>query len=154
MGLGPQNAAYYTCKRDDRQTYSCIQCNNFSFCNDCWSQWVLHSPGTVGHDGRPHEKANAQIVQRLRQILDPKRNEHDQEKELQNDDDTTWFGVERGSSNQAILQDHGRFITLIAESHKPELGNRYPQLVSLIGQTGAGKSTLIKMPIIARYNLE
>ncbi|KAI0913516.1 hypothetical protein F4823DRAFT_558846 [Ustulina deusta] len=102
-------------------------------------------------------------LQRLRQILDPKRNDHDHEKELQHNDDTTWFGVERDSSNQAIFQDHGRFTTLMTESHTSELGNRYPQLVSSIGQTekdtdsiswsfllmyaGAEKSTLIKMLI-------
>ncbi|KAI1736759.1 FabD/lysophospholipase-like protein [Xylaria scruposa] len=147
MAPSSQNAACHTCLRNDWQTYSCIQCNNLSFCNDCWSQWILHRPGTVGYDDRPHEKANAQVVQRLRQILDPKRNEHDHEKELQHDDDTTWFGVERDSSNQAIFRDHGRFTTLMTESHTPELGNRYPQLVSFIGQTGAGKSTLIKMLI-------
>ncbi|KAI3338352.1 hypothetical protein F4824DRAFT_499199 [Ustulina deusta] len=83
-------------------------------------------------------------LQRLRQILDPKRNDHDHEKELQHNDDTTWFGVERDSSNQAIFQDHSRFTTLMTESHTSELGNRYPQLVSSIG---AEKSTLIKMLI-------
>ncbi|KAI1161870.1 FabD/lysophospholipase-like protein [Nemania serpens] len=97
----------------------------------------------VGYDDRPHEKANAQVVQRLRQILDPKRNEHDHDKELQNDDDTTWFGVARDSSNQAIFQDHGRFTTLMTESHMPELGNRYPQLVSFIGQTGKYIDTIL-----------
>ncbi|KAI3316635.1 FabD/lysophospholipase-like protein [Xylariaceae sp. AK1471] len=142
-----QSAACHTCKCDNKQTYSCIQCNNLSFCSDCWSRWVLHQPGAVGYDGRPHEKANAQVVQRLRQILDPTRNENDHENELQLDDDTTWFGVGRDSSNQAIFQDYGRFATLMSESQTPELGNRYPQLVSFIGQTGAGKSTLIKMLI-------
>ncbi|KAI0517620.1 FabD/lysophospholipase-like protein [Xylaria bambusicola] len=144
---GSQNTACYSCHHHDRQTYSCIQCNNLSFCNDCWSKWVLHQPGAVGYDDRPHEKADVQVVQRLRQILDPKRTESDHEKDLQNDDDTTWFGVERDSSNQAIFQDHGRFTTLMTDSHSSELGNRYPQLVSFIGQTGAGKSTLIKMLI-------
>ncbi|KAI1198616.1 hypothetical protein F5X97DRAFT_342514 [Nemania serpens] len=112
MVPGSQNAACHSCQRNDRQMYSCIQCSNLSFCNDCWSKWVLHLPGAVGYDDRPHEKANAQVVQRLRQILDPKRNEQDHDKELQNDDDTTWFGVARDSSNQAIFQDHGRFTTL------------------------------------------
>ncbi|KAI1362066.1 FabD/lysophospholipase-like protein [Xylaria arbuscula] len=147
MVSGSQITACHSCRRDDGQTYSCIQCNNLSFCNDCWSQWVLHLPGAVGYDDRPHEKANAQVVQRLRQILDPKRTERDHETDLQHDDDTTWFGVERDSSNQAIFQDHGRFTTLMTESHSSELGNRYPQLVSFIGQTGAGKSTLIKILI-------
>ncbi|KAI0888236.1 uncharacterized protein GGS22DRAFT_95044 [Annulohypoxylon maeteangense] len=147
MNTGPPSNACFTCKSTGKQTYSCIQCNNLSFCNDCWSQWVLHLPGAVGYDNRPHEKANAQVVQRLRQILEPSKNENDHEQELQSDDDTTWFGVGRDSANQPVFQDHGRFANLMSESQTQDLGNRYPQLVSFIGQTGAGKSTLIKMLI-------
>ncbi|KAK3687188.1 hypothetical protein B0T22DRAFT_509731 [Podospora appendiculata] len=67
------------------------------------------------------------------------------ENELQNDDDTTWFGVERDASHQLIFQDYGRFAALMSESQTQELGARYPQLVSFIGQTETGTSTPIKM---------
>ncbi|KAI1452785.1 hypothetical protein F4805DRAFT_462423 [Annulohypoxylon moriforme] len=147
MNTGAQSNVCFTCKSTNKQTYSCIQCNNLSFCDDCWSRWVLHLPGAVGYDNRPHEKAIAQVVQRLRQILEPSRNENDHEQELQNDDDTTWFGVGRDSADQPVFQDHGRFANLMSDSQTKDLGNRYPQLVSFIGQTGAGKSTLIKMLI-------
>jgi hypothetical protein len=132
----------HTCKATDKITYSCIQCNNLSFCNECWSLWILHVDGAVGWDGRPHEKSNAEVVQRLRQILEPTRTENDHEHELQNDDDTTWFGVGRDSNNQSVFQDYGRFATLMSESQTPELGSRYPQLVSFIGQTGMFRSTI------------
>lgn len=129
-------AACHTCHSSSKITFSCIQCNNLSFCEGCWGLWILHAPGAVGWDGNPHEKSNAEIVQRLRQILEPTRTETDHNNELQLDDDTTWFGVGRDSSNQPILQDYGRFATLMSESQTPELGNRFPQLVSFIGQTG------------------
>ncbi|KAI1208514.1 uncharacterized protein F4807DRAFT_452194 [Annulohypoxylon truncatum] len=147
MNTGAQSNACFICKISNKRTYSCIQCNNLSFCNDCWSQWVLHLPGTVGYDNRPHEKAIAQVVQRLRQILEPSRNEIEHEQELLSDDDTTWFGVGRDSAGRPVFQDHGRFANLMSESQTQDPGNRYPQLVSFIGQTGAGKSTLIKMLI-------
>ncbi|KAI1446662.1 FabD/lysophospholipase-like protein [Annulohypoxylon stygium] len=147
MDVKNQSAACFTCKSANKKLYSCIQCNNFSFCNDCWSKWPLHVPGSVGFDGRPHEKAIAKVVETLRSILEPSRNDHQHDEDLLNDDDTTWFGVGRGSADQPVFQDHGRFANLMSESQTEDVGSRYPRLVSFIGQTGAGKSTLIKMLI-------
>jgi len=125
-----------TCKATDKTTFSCIQCNNLSFCDECWSKWILHADGAVGWDSRPHEKSNPQVVQRLRQILEPSRTEGEHENELLGDEDTTWFGVGRDSTNQPVFQDHGRFATLMSESQTRDVGQRWPQLVSFIGQTG------------------
>jgi energy-coupling factor transporter ATP-binding protein EcfA2 len=63
------------------------------------------------------------------------------------DKDTTWFGIARDSNKQPIFQDYGRYATIIANSTTGEFKVRYPQLISIIGQTGAGKSTLVKMLI-------
>ncbi|KAJ4391044.1 hypothetical protein N0V93_004658 [Gnomoniopsis smithogilvyi] len=139
------------CQSESKTVYSCIQCNNLAFCNDCWSKWVLHQDGAVGYDGRPHEQSDPTVVRVLRQILEPVRSDADIDLEHQVDEDTTWFGVSRDSSNQPMLHDYGRFATLVSESQTQEPGNRYPQLVSFIGQTGAGKSTIIKM-LIERLN--
>lgn len=125
-----------TCGATGKKLFSCIQCNNYSFCDDCWSTWVLHAPGAVGWDGRPHEKSNAAVVQRLRQILEPSRTDIEHESELQSDDDTTWFGIGRDALGQPIFEDHGRFASLMSESQTPDLDTRHPQLVSFIGQTG------------------
>jgi hypothetical protein len=138
MAPDSSRAPCQTCKSTDKITFSCIQCNNLSFCDECWSKWILHADGAVGWDSRPHEKSNPQVVQRLRQILEPSRTETDHETELITDEDTTWFGVGRDASNQPIFQDHGRFATLMSESQTPDVGERWPQLVSFIGQTGKG----------------
>lgn len=63
------------------------------------------------------------------------------------DKDTTWFGMVRNNQNSPVFQDYGRYSSIMADSNSGEFKNRYPQLVSFIGQTGAGKSTLIKMLI-------
>ncbi|KAI0124847.1 hypothetical protein BJ170DRAFT_478611 [Xylariales sp. AK1849] len=136
-----------TCHTTAEQTFSCIQCNNFAFCNTHWSEWILHQEGAVGWDGRQHEKSDPGVVQRLRQILEPTKSEVEHDKDIQMDDRTTWFGVGRDSSNRPIFEDYGRFATIMTESQSAEMGHRYPQLVSFIGQTGAGKSTVIKMLI-------
>ncbi|KAH7147389.1 hypothetical protein DER46DRAFT_670987 [Fusarium sp. MPI-SDFR-AT-0072] len=63
------------------------------------------------------------------------------------DDDTIWFGVVRDPSQQQAFQDYGRFAALMIEGQKEQSEDHFPQLVSFIGQTGAGKSTLIKILI-------
>ena len=46
-----------------------------------------------------------------------------------------------------MLCEFGRFSNILADARSYTTGYRYPQLVSFIGQTGAGKSTLVKMLI-------
>lgn len=59
---------------------------------------------------------------------------------------TKWFGVSRDLTGRPSFEDYGRYATLMSSISPIEsLGNRYPQLVSFIGVTNAGKSTLIKM---------
>lgn len=124
------------CGCQDKQTFTCVQCNNDSFCDSCWGKERPHRPGAVGIDGLPHEKTNRQVVERLRQILDPTRTSEQQQGLHKNDEDTTWFGIARDSANLPIFQDYGRYATIMAESRTPEVNVRYPQLISFIGQTG------------------
>ncbi|CAN9422509.1 unnamed protein product [Alternaria alternata] len=62
------------------------------------------------------------------------------------DRNTTWFGIDRFQDDGPFLQDFDTFKQLIKNSPNPDQ-IRYPQLVSFIGETSAGKSTLIKMLI-------
>ncbi|KAI1108792.1 FabD/lysophospholipase-like protein [Nemania sp. NC0429] len=148
----PRSLPCQTCATVAESTFTCIQCNNLSFCDACWSKWVLHLPGAVGWNGKPHEKADPLVVDRLRQILEPTRTEEEHAAELLEDQDTTWFGYGRDASNHPQLNDYGRFAAIMAETHTEDAGERYPQLASFIGETGAGKSTLIKL-LIDRQDL-
>ncbi|KAI0552170.1 hypothetical protein F4679DRAFT_571841 [Xylaria curta] len=142
----PQSLPCHVCTAT-KKTFTCIQCNNLAFCDACWCKWVLHYPGTVGWNGKPHERADPLVVNRLRQILEPTRTEEEHEAELLEDQDTTWFGYGRDAPNVPQLYDYGRFSAILAETRTEEAGERYPQLASFIGETGAGKSTLIKLLI-------
>jgi predicted RNA-binding Zn-ribbon protein involved in translation (DUF1610 family) len=124
------------CQRSGLKTYTCIQCNNDLFCNDCWARERAHRPGAVGFDGKPHEKTDREVVERLRQILEPKRTTEEQEELHRNDEDTTWFGIARDSSGLPVFQDYERYATIMEQSRSAEGTVRYPQLVSFIGQTG------------------
>ncbi|EWY81854.1 hypothetical protein FOYG_16063 [Fusarium oxysporum NRRL 32931] len=145
----PNQPSYKPCHQchANTKTFICIQCNNLTFCDICWSTWVLHADGATGWGGRPHEKSDPHVITRLRGILEPNTSDADHEKSLELDDDTTWFGVVRDPSQQQVFQDYGRFAALMSESQSEESEDRFPQLVSFIGQTGAGKSTLIKILI-------
>ncbi|OTA77343.1 hypothetical protein M434DRAFT_402358 [Hypoxylon sp. CO27-5] len=134
-----------TCSTASVKIFTCIQCNSLAFCDPCWSKWVLHLPGAVGWGGKPHEKADLVVIQRLRQIFEPLRTGTDHEVELARDRETTWFGFGRDSSGHPIFQDYGRLAAIMSESHVVGTTDRYPQLVSFIGEAGAGKSTLIKL---------
>lgn len=136
-----------TCGTNAEKTFTCIQCNNLAFCEACWPKWVLHTPGAVGWNGKPHEKADPLVVHRLRQILEPTRTEAEHESELIEDRDTTWFGFGRDASGHPLFHDFGRFAAIMSETVTDETAERYPQLATFIGETGVGKSTLIKLLI-------
>ncbi|OTB11271.1 hypothetical protein K445DRAFT_359609 [Daldinia sp. EC12] len=136
-----------TCGTNAEKTFTCIQCNNFAFCDACWPKWFLHTPGAVGWNGKPHEKADPLVVHRLRQILEPTRTEAEHESELLEDRDTTWFGFGRDAFGHPLFHDYGRFAAIMSETVTDETVERYPQLTTFIGETGAGKSTLIKLLI-------
>lgn len=126
----------HLCKHQ-KKTSICTQCNKLAFCDDCWPTWVLHSEGSTGWGNRPHEKEDPEVVTQLRRILEPApSSESQQAQEFEADDETTWFGVVRDSSDNEIIQDHGRFVALMTESHGYYSGERHPQLVSFVGQTG------------------
>ncbi|KAF2096172.1 FabD/lysophospholipase-like protein [Rhizodiscina lignyota] len=117
----------------------------------CWKTQVLHRPGKQPK-GIPHEQALPEVVDRLKATFNPPSDEVTQERLHLEDEETTWFGIARDSANHPIFQDYGRYATLFANSAFEENAVRFPRLVSFIGQTGAGKSTLVKMLIERKTN--
>jgi energy-coupling factor transporter ATP-binding protein EcfA2 len=140
---------YEICAVCDEQydsTFFCVNCDD-SFCDSCWDSERSHRPGKKGPDGLPHEKALRGVVNRLQQAFSPP-NDHAALRQIHmEDDDTTWFGIARDENNVPFFEDIGRYASLMADSNTKEHEARYPQFVSVIGQTGAGKSTLVKMLI-------
>ncbi len=151
------------------KTWVCVQCNNEAFCDTCWGLERPHRPGAVGHDLRPHEKVDEEVVARLKRIFGTSRSEQEQELLHESDINTTWFGVTRGANPaQPVLYSSSRLQDIIARGQTGEFPERFPHLVSFVGQTGedpasphlapcfimltlsatgAGKSTVIKMLI-------
>ncbi|KAI0544412.1 hypothetical protein F4679DRAFT_576867 [Xylaria curta] len=129
------------------ETFACDRCNDLPFCDACWGKWVLHLPNAVGRSDNPHEKVDSGLLERLRHVLEPIRTEAEHQFELERDRESTWFGFDRDSSGHPAFVDHGRLAAIMTESLAGKVVERFPQLVSFIGETGAGKSTLIKLLI-------
>ncbi|KAK3722026.1 hypothetical protein LTR37_002842 [Vermiconidia calcicola] len=114
--------------------------------SDCWPLQGPHKPKKKGRDGVPHEKTDPYVVRKLKVILHPTKKPNEIQKLHEEDESTKWFGVARDLTGRPNLEDYGRYASLMAAISPIESqGNRYPQLVSFIGVTNAGKSTLIKM---------
>jgi hypothetical protein len=94
----------------------------------------------VGTDGVPHERADRNAVRRLQEILAPPPNPQEQHRE---DENSKWFGVDGDEAGRPIFQDYGLYAALVS-GMSPDVGTLYPSLVSFVGQTGSGKSTLVK----------
>ena len=127
----------FDCTSNDQVPRSlCLSCGS-TYCDNCWDKQGPHRPGKVGVDGLPHEKTKKPIYDRLKTIFEPPEDSNELSRLHIEDEDTTWFGVEKDSGGRPMFQDYGRYAALMAETKQPSSGVRYPQLVSFIGQTGS-----------------
>jgi predicted acylesterase/phospholipase RssA len=124
----------------------CYPCST-SYCDACWSRQRSHRQARHQTSaGIPHEKTDPAIAKQIEETLEADRDDEQQALLHIADEDTSWFGAGKDDQDTPIFQDYGRFANLMAErvarnrTRKP----RYPGLVSFVGETGAGKSTLIR----------
>nr|POE62816.1 calcium-independent phospholipase a2-gamma [Quercus suber] len=133
------------CNGPQPPVWHCVDCDS-SYCSDCWALQGPHKRNKKGRDGVPHEKTNPVVVRRLKSILNPTRKADEIQRMHEEDGATKWFGVARDLTGRPNFEDYGRYASLLSSISPIEsMTNRYPQLVSFIGVTNAGKSTLIKL---------
>ncbi|OCK84171.1 hypothetical protein K432DRAFT_289452 [Lepidopterella palustris CBS 459.81] len=132
-------------------------------CTICWDRQIAHKKERFAPGKIPHEKTGYWIAKKVQAALSPPKDETVYQKLCLDDQSTAWFGVRRDIDEGPLMfQDHGRYAGLVASTNSerfdarmsshaasdPALGDvRTPSLVSLVGQTGAGKSTLVKLLI-------
>ncbi|KAF5003652.1 hypothetical protein FDECE_9823 [Fusarium decemcellulare] len=116
-----------------RKAWKCVQCGS-SFCDECWPKERPHWPGKVGIDGRSHEKVDEEVINRLSQIFSQPPSEEQTERHRR-DVNTTWFGVIK-EANQSYLHYSNRLVDILRDSQMGQHSERFPQLVSFVGQTG------------------
>ncbi|KAI0003957.1 hypothetical protein F4779DRAFT_621638 [Xylariaceae sp. FL0662B] len=142
------------CEETKRDIWFCNVCT-IAYCEQCWDVQVVHKKSL---QGIPHEKTNADIAAKVSAVLSPPVDDCAREQLYRDDAPTAWFGVDRPDDlSPPMFQDYGRFTELMAATdpvrNNPSLweevdrDRRTPSLVSFVGQTGAGKSTLVKLLI-------
>ncbi|KAK3291970.1 uncharacterized protein B0H64DRAFT_468830 [Chaetomium fimeti] len=138
------------CQRHDVDVWYCHGCKSY-YCDDCWEKQTLHFRK---RNPSEHVKVDPELEAKIRDVLEPSGDQ----RELHRDDEkSSWFGVHRFLTPGKVpaLLDYGRLGDLI-RLNAPEDCNEYtckrddrtPSLVSFVGETGAGKSTLIRFLII------
>ncbi|KAK9417273.1 putative PNPLA domain-containing protein [Seiridium unicorne] len=145
------------CNEFKKEIWYCNVCET-SYCDNCWGSQFIHNKP---RGGIRHEKTNVEIAEKVHGVLSPPTDNWVREQLYRADEVTSWFGIARPDDNAPLVfQDYGRFADLMATidpvRHHPsfmerwaEIGRdrRTPSLVSYVGQTGAGKSTLVKLLI-------
>jgi ribosome biogenesis GTPase A len=111
------------------------------YCDSCYEAQRIHSKQTERH--RTHERTDlevARFVLRLFNTYVPRIEDRQQQHE--DAYPSKWFGVHLETPTKPSLHVFGALATLLKESQLPPF-QHYPSLVSFVGDTGAGKSTLI-----------
>ncbi|KAK1756460.1 acyl transferase/acyl hydrolase/lysophospholipase [Echria macrotheca] len=147
------NQAECSCCENTSQTglWFCGVCK-LAFCDDCWDVQATHKAKSKALVPTPHEKTPLDIAEKVGKVLAPTEDVQQREELHRKDEDTAWFGIERrNDSSPLLLQDYGRLNDFLNkwELNKdlPTSGSRIPSLVSFVGETGAGKSSLVKLLI-------
>ncbi len=140
------------------------------YCEGCWEMQAPHRMKSKHPASTPHEQTPLDIADKVGNVLAPTEDVRQREELHREDEDTAWFGIsflcycaanvqvvqltvaagiERlNDSSQLLLQDYGRLNDFLDEwKARKYSGPRTPSLVSFVGQTGAGKSSLVKLLI-------
>jgi hypothetical protein len=111
-------------------------------CDECWGRQAAHGPGRKQQTRGNHEQTELGLRDIINWILRP-NNEGDTDGRHAMDYITKWFGVtiQPGDEGDVSLQTTPRYRELSVGGGVEQ--NQYPALISFVGETGAGKSTLI-----------
>lgn len=133
-------------KERNMQLHFCWPCNAV-FCDSCWPGERAHRQRAQMPGGVPHEKIDPSVAKKIQNALEAGLTDKEQAVLHVKDEDTTWFGAWKDEQDDVVFQDYGRYANLMAENSAKHRKVRYPALVSFVGRTGAGKSTLIRLLI-------
>lgn len=150
------------CGRGGSDISFCNVCK-MSFCDRCWNRQAPHRRNRAGPGNIPHEKTSHSVAEKVNRAFEPPTDDPTREQLYRDDEVTAWMGIDRpDDGSKPLLQDYGRYGDLMTNTEKANSGSfsatlphagqgwhdtRTPHLISFVGQTGAGKSTLIKLVI-------
>ncbi|KAF8540174.1 hypothetical protein BDD12DRAFT_980545 [Trichophaea hybrida] len=127
---------------DTKEGLSWCHICDVTVCNDCWGRQAAHGSGRKQQTRGNHEQTELGLRDIINWILRP-NNDKDTDGRHAMDYITKWFGVsiQPGDEGDVSLQTTPRYRELSVGGGVTQ--NQYPALISFVGETGAGKSTLI-----------
>ncbi|OAL40290.1 hypothetical protein AYO20_00026 [Fonsecaea nubica] len=118
---------------------------NGDVCADCERPNAAHKAKTTNLGNRAHMKEDRATILMIRSILEPPMDPQEIRTLHDKDQDSRWFGVVKSSDGRkSEFYDFGRYGQMMLDSRPLGGAARYPKLVSFIGDTYAGKSTIVK----------
>jgi hypothetical protein len=112
------------------------------FCESCWDKERAHRPRKNSTVAAIHQKTNVRIARLVDSILHPRADIENSKKRHRENRATKWIGVSNDEHGTPTMKDFRRFEDLAFDQENPS-GEQFPSLVTFVGSTGAGKSTLI-----------
>lgn len=112
------------------------------YCDTCYESQVVHDPENP-QEGIYHERTDLNLAELILMILSPKNDSYEQQSLHSKNISSKWFGVMNDDiSGKPHFHDFGGFVRLAGGSTK-DPDQQYPCLITFVGETGAGKSTVI-----------
>lgn len=114
---------------------------------------MLHMQGKKGLDNMPHERVDPDLVPLIEGAFNTSKKRHAIDEVLECERPSKWVDVVRDASGRYALEDYGCYSSLFAPAspRSADEASQFPQFVSFVGDTDAGKSTLIKLMIALSF---
>lgn len=158
IGSVPGPESCVDCRSNDGGIDFCNVCELF-FCNPCWNKTNAHRLRRLAPGSIPHERTDYGTACKVKRVLEPELTTANRAQLHMDDESNSWFGIVRPGGELPQLVDYGRYAALVAtlraernariKSSSPNCveENCYPCITSFVGDTGAGKSTVVKLLI-------
>ncbi|KAF2158446.1 hypothetical protein M409DRAFT_31046 [Zasmidium cellare ATCC 36951] len=115
--------------------------------SDCWDLQGPHKPSKRGRDGVAHQKNSRILVQTLSPVFEPPHDARETQRLHEDDKFSKWLALVRDDS-RFYLEEYDRISQLLPSKHQLAVHSRLrPQIISFVGVTNAGKSTIVKLLI-------
>jgi len=113
-------------------------------CENCRGLQAVHESGSSSRTRvkkKKHEKTD--IAAYVRSVLEPELTEEQVIESHVSNVFTFWFGIQIDEKRSMLVSLKSKPFLELASGSERDPSSQYPCLVSFVGETGAGKSTLI-----------